>query len=406
MRKLYVRCAHCAFEQTLSWANMRWDKDGADQALPETAGLSCSDCGVVWTERERIAALDALATAPGYGWRQTKPFSCCDELQEPRLWDDEGRSLCWHCKARSPFNGHAGFMVSKLYSKRHRMPELVREFLEAKADQELLRKWTNTCMAEVWEPQYGGQALDTTGLMARAETYDGNSLPEAVKVITAFCDVQGDRLEVLLIGWGTDEEAWPFLFEIIHLGPAEPHAWRELDALLRRKFKTASGREIFVAACGVDTGGHHGDQVLTFCSQRRGRRIYATKGIGGARPIWNARATRSKNHALYLIGVDTAKEAVYARLNISPPEPGQRKPGYVHFPIGDNFGQEFFDQLNSERRAGRETEGATCRQMGEGQGAQRGVGLLRRRSGDAQGSPPVYPTGPAVRHCRRTIVRA
>ncbi len=340
MRRLYLVCPHCDHDQVLAWAQVRWSKNETDTALPDTAAIACDGCGVIWSERERIAALDALATAPGYGWRQTAKFSCCGETQEPRLWNDQGRSQCLHCKAMSPYNGHAGFHVSKLYSKRHRLPEIVREFLEAQADHELLRKFTNTALAELWEPRYT-ETFDSTGLLARVETYDGDSLPEAVKVVTGFCDVQGDRLEVQLVGWGSDEEAWPFLYEVIHQDPAQPAAWRELDALLKRKFTTATGRSLFIASFGIDTGGNHGAQVLSFCSQRRGRRIFACKGISGPRPIWPGRASRTKtNHALHLIGVDSGKEAVYSRLVIPAPEPGQRKPGFIHFPVADGFGPE------------------------------------------------------------------
>jgi phage terminase large subunit GpA-like protein len=35
---------------------------------------------------------------------------------------------------------------------------------------------------------------------------------------------------------------------------------------------------------------------------------------------------------------------------VDPPEPGTRKPGFIHFPIGENFGLEYYEQLNSERK--------------------------------------------------------
>jgi phage terminase large subunit GpA-like protein len=349
-RKLFVACPHCGFEQILTWANVRWDRDEANEHLPQTASLSCSDCGVHWSERDRIDALDGLAVAPGYGWRQTAAFVCCGETHQPSRWNDQGRSVCTSCETTSPYAGHAGFHVSKLYSKRHRLPEIVQEFVEAKADQELLRKWTNTALAELWKPQWS-ESFNPDALMARAEVYGGDDLPEAVKVVTGFCDVQGDRLEVLLVGWGADEEAWPFRYEIIHQDPAQPGAWKELDALLRKSFKTVTGRMLRIQAFGIDTGGHHGNQVHSFCRARRGRRIFACKGMAGAKPIWPGRASKSKNNdPLYLIGVDTAKEAIYAQLKIDPPEPGQRKPGFIHFPTAENFGPEFFAQLNSERR--------------------------------------------------------
>src|SRR4051812_12605988 len=260
-RKCFVVCPHCGHEQVLTWAHVRWDKGVNGEHLPATAGIACEDCGVVWTEPERRQALFDLAMAPDYGWRQTRKFLCCGEEQMPEMWDDTGRSLCQECGQRSPYDGHAGFHASKLYSVRHRPADLVREFLEAKGDPELLKKFQNTALAEEWEPQ-GGEGLDAIGFIARAEPYGPDDLPEAVRVITGFCDVQGDRLEVQLIGWGANEEAWPFVYEVIHLDPAQPQAWRELDALRSRKFTTRDGRVLRVAAFGIDTGGHHGAQVM------------------------------------------------------------------------------------------------------------------------------------------------
>ena len=46
-RRLYVACPHCDFEQVLTWANVRWDRDEAGEHLPQTACLTCSDCGVI-----------------------------------------------------------------------------------------------------------------------------------------------------------------------------------------------------------------------------------------------------------------------------------------------------------------------------------------------------------------------
>jgi phage terminase large subunit GpA-like protein len=349
-RRCYLTCPYCYHEQTLTWQNVRWDQDKAGNYLPDTAAISCAECGVVWSESDRIAALDALETAPGHGWRETKPFLCCEETHAPSLWDDRGRSLCPVCQQPSPYAGHAGFHVSKLYSKRHRLPEIVTEFLEAKNDAELLKKFTNSALAELWAPKYSA-TFNSHALLARAELYSGADLPEAVKIITGFCDTQIDRLEIQLIGWGEQEEAWPFQYTIIHQDPAQPQAWRELDAILQTRFTTVTGRPLRVAAFGVDWGGSHGDQVLSYCRARRGRRIFACKGFSGSKPIWPGRGSKAKSgDVFFAVGVDTAKAAIYAKLRIDAPEPGVAKPGFIHFPTAENFNSEYFEQLNSERQ--------------------------------------------------------
>ncbi len=355
-RKCFVTCLHCDHAQVLSWAHVVWDKGPGGEHLPDTAAIRCESCGVVWTERERQTSLAALASAPDHGWRQTREFFCCDELQVPERWTDQGRSICKTCERQSPYNGHAGFVVSKLYSARHRLGALVQEFLDAKGDPELLRKFTNTALAELWRPA-NREGLNGTGLISRAENYGPDDLPDAVQVVTGFCDVQGNRLEVQLIGWGADEEAWPFLYEIIHQDPAQPAAWKELDELLRRTFKTKSGRLLRIAAFGIDTGGHHGAQVFSFCRSRLKRRIFPTKGFATG-PLWTPRASRSKtNDAFWKIGTNAAKDAVYARLRIDPPDNGQVKPGYIHFPAEENFGPEYFEQLTVETREVRKRAG-------------------------------------------------
>ena len=351
-RKCFVTCPHCKYEQVLTWANVVWNKDDAGTHLPETAGILCGapDCGAIWTENERKRALTALEHASGFGWRQTKPFTCCGQHQEPALWNERGRSLCKRCGEPARYGGHAGFQASKIYSKRHRLQDMVREFLDAAGDPELMKKFTNTALAELWKPK-GREALDGTGLITRAEAYGPDDLPNDVLVVTAFADVQGDRLELQAIGWGADEEAWPFLYEVIHQDPAQPQAWKELDALSLRTFKRRDGRVLRIAALGIDTGGHHAAQVYDFCRRRRGRRIFATKGAAGKRPIWPTHASRSKsNDPLWIIGADTAKDAIFARLKIEAPDEGASRPGFIHFPAAEGFGPDYYEQLTAERR--------------------------------------------------------
>jgi phage terminase large subunit GpA-like protein len=125
-----------------------------------------------------------------------------------------------------------------------------------------------------------------------------------------------------------------------------------LDALIAEKFTTVTGRPLRVAAFGVDWGGGHGDAVLSYCRARRGRRIFACKGFAGTKPIWPSKASKAKSGDIfYAIGVDTAKDKIYSALKIDPPsEPGFARPGFIHFPVAPNFGPEYYEQLNAERK--------------------------------------------------------
>lgn len=310
-RRYFVPCPHCGHRQTIKWSNLQWEKDDEGNALPETAHLTC--------EGEAACRIE----------EHHKPWMI-----------DHGRWV-----AEKPFKGHAGFHIWAGYSlfPNAAWPELVKEWLRVHKDPTLLRTFVNLVLGETWEE---GEAVGSSTLIARAEAYGPDDLPDAVKVVTGFCDVQGDRLEVQAIGWGADEEAWPFLYEVIHQDPAQPTAWQELDSLLRRTFRTVSGRVLRFSAFGIDFGGNHGAQVLQFVRARKGRRVFATFGGSGKLPIWPLRASLTKqNEKIWRIGVDTAKDAVSARLGIKQPGPG-----YVHFPAEENFGPDYFEQLTSERK--------------------------------------------------------
>lgn len=59
---------------------------------------------------------------------------------------------------------------------------------------------------------------------------------------------------------------------------------------------------------------------------------------------------------MFIVGVDTAKDAIYGRLRIKKPGPG-----YVHFPAEDGFDDAYFDQLTAEQVVTRYREGRPYR---------------------------------------------
>jgi phage terminase large subunit GpA-like protein len=179
--------------------------------------------------------------------------------------------------------------------------------------------------------------------LRRGENYGPQSIPDAVRLLTAGVDVQGDRLEVQITGFGAFEETWTVRHEVLPGDPAQRGVWDLLDGVLLQPYRTDVGREIRVRVTCVDSGGHHQHQVLTYCRSRRS--VLPIKGIAGPRPVWPIRASRTKSDArIFMIGVDTGKDLIYGRLRILKPGPG-----YIHFPIGGAFDETYFAQLTSER---------------------------------------------------------
>ena len=321
-RRFFVPCCACGHEQTLRWQQVRWDKTDDGKHKPETAHYVCEHCGAVWTEAERQDAI-------GKGeWR-----------------------------AEQPTGKTAGFHVNALLSPWLTLEDIAERFLRSKHDPETLKAFVNEVLGEPWEDP--AEKLEGSGLIARGENYTPRSLPASIQLVTAGVDVQGDRLECHIAGWGAAEESWLIACEVLHGDPAQSSVWDDLDKLLLAPLRTERGHELRIAAACIDTGGHHANNVHAFCKRRRARRIFPTKGLAGVRPVWPRRASRSGVKGadqVFLLGVDTAKDAIYGRLRISKPGPG-----YIHFPAGQGFDEAYFAQLTSEQVVTRKREGRPYR---------------------------------------------
>jgi phage terminase large subunit GpA-like protein len=325
-REYHVPCPHCGELQTLKWRSegdvrIHWDKGPNGEHLPETARYVCEICGTLWSDSERHSAVQ------------------------------QGKWI-----AANPGGSVAGFRISSLYSPFLSLSDIVKKFLACKDDIDMLKVFTTETLGEAWEEF--AEKVDSGSLISRGENYSPQTVPASVAFVTAGVDTQADRLEVQVIGWGVDEESWMIAHEVLHGDPAQPAIWQELDSLLLTQMHKDNGRELRIQAACIDTGGHHANYVHMFCRQRRARHIYPTKGIAGPRPIWPRRAsiTHDKRSQVFLIGVDTSKDTIYSRLRIGKPGPG-----YIHFPVGQGFDQDFFAQLTSEQVVTRKREGRSYR---------------------------------------------
>lgn len=301
-RRFYVPCPHCDEMQTLKWSGVRWsEKD------PSTAMYYCEECGAGWTDAQRQKAISLGE------WR-----------------------------ASSPFKGVAGFHISALYSPWVSLPDAADEFLKSKRDPMRLKTWVNTFLGETWEDQ--GEQVDEHDLINRSEDW-GEELPDDVLLLTAGVDVQDDRLELEIVGWGRGEESWSIEYKTLYGDPSTAELWMRLDSILQQKFTHPVYGDMILRAACVDSGGHYTQQVYNYCRTRSGRRVFAIKGIGGeGKPVVGR---PSKNNIgkinLFPVGVDTTKELIYSRLKIA--DEGE---GYCHFPVGRS--EEYFRMLTAEKK--------------------------------------------------------
>lgn len=300
MEQYCYACPNCGELQPLTWGQIRFDD----------VTMECKSC------RERYGEFE---------WKT-----------QPAVWI-----------ARKEHQTKRGFHLNEFYSPWKRWEEIIEDFKDAKTKgPEVLKVWVNTALGETWEEQ--GETADEDMLIKRRERYN-DDLTNNVLVLTAGVDVQDDRLEIEVVGWGVDKESWGIEYKAFYGDPGQDAVWNQLDEYLSRQWKYADGSGLLISCTCIDSGGHFTTEVYKFCKAREHRRIFAIKGQGGPGIPLVGKATRTNRMkaALFSLGVDTGKELIMSRLKVE-----FEGPGYCHFPIEDTKGYDegYFKGLTSEKR--------------------------------------------------------
>ncbi len=302
-RQYFVPCPQCGHMQALAWKAVSWP-----EKQPEKAHYVCAESGCVITDADKPKMLK------------------------------EGKWI-----ATAPFAGTAGFHLNELYSPWVSFAEIASNFLEAKKMPETLKTFTNTALAETWDADQEGEGVEQHILQQRCEKY--RYAPNGVLFLTCGVDVQNDRVEGEIIGWGRQYESWSVDYFVIHGNPALPEIWNQLQEKLQTKITHESGVKMGVLTTCIDSGGHYTDEVYKFCTRiRQGLRVFAVKGASQMGKILVSTPTNNNRFRvkLFMVATDTAKELIYSRLKIDKPGPG-----YCHFPA--HYDDEYFKQLTSEK---------------------------------------------------------
>lgn len=233
----------------------------------------------------------------------------------------------------------------------------------------IMREWLEaqgmpTREAVVYNTRFGlsyklaGEYDDEKVFLARREEYDAE-LPDGVLLLTAAVDVQKNRLEYEITGWGFDEECWGIWRGVIMGEPTELETWKNLDLVLDREFHFFNGSSLKISRTFIDSG-YSTQAVYNYCNANMHKQRFPIKGKGGAGLPLLYQYTNPKRSAavLTILGVDDGKQEIFARLGVE--NVGAQ---YFHFPLDDGvFGRRgydsiYFKQLISERRITRKVSG-------------------------------------------------
>ncbi len=321
-RRYYVPCPHCGAMQQLQWKRMQWKT----QVVSETSPQRLTD------------------------WWYVCENGC--EIRE-RHKHEMIRLGEWRATAQSHDGKTAGFHLNALYSPFLDWSKIIQEWLAAQHSLERLKTFVNTRLAETWEIR--GTGADLHALESRKENYS-ELVPDGVLFLTAGVDVQDNRLEASVIGWGINEERWVIDHAVFPSAahpclpdPSLPESdsrspWASLREYLLQDWKHASGLEMRVSCAMIDSGGHNTERVYDFTRRHELRRWYAIIGRGGiGRPLVNS-GTRVGpfRTLLFTVGVDTAKEDIFTSFRTQ-----QEGAGFCHF--NSDLPTEYFRQVTAEK---------------------------------------------------------
>jgi phage terminase large subunit GpA-like protein len=314
-RQYHVPCPHCGTLQVLKWTKVRWPDEDRSKAF-----YLCEHCGSGISERHKQNMVSEGVWMP--------------------MAEGDGKTASFH--------------ISALYSPFVSWSEIALEHEACGNDPTRLQTWTNCSLGETWEDK---QATHITAdqLLTRASGW-GETLPDEVVRITGSADVQMDRLEVEIVGWGKGEQSWSIAYISLPGNPAEQEIWTRLDNIRKQRFPHRKLGTLSISAFCVDSG-NWSKSVYAYTGRRFDQKVFAVKGSSDpTAPIWPRRPSRPKDGResnLYIVGSTAAKEIVMSRLGI--PTPG---PGFCNFPPRDF---DYFTQLLAEKPIRRFVRGVATR---------------------------------------------
>jgi len=323
-RYYHVPCPRCGERQRLEWR----DEQTKEYRLvwtpghPDEAHYVCRFCGEAWDETAKNTILPVgkwVAAHPELGNGLITSYNL-NALYGPLGW------LSWSELAAE---WEAANTVAKT------------------GNIEKLKSFVNIRLAEVFSVP--GEVLDAHMLADRVEPDWGERIPAGIKAITGATDVQDNRLESIVIGWGPGWECWILDYAVILTDPRDHSGWQRNDELIRRTYRTEDDREMRASAWCVDSG-YLPQKVLEYCQSRRRWGVWAIKGVDQRGAIWDKRVRRGgrpgTQGTFFAVRTLTAKDDLSAHLRVTQPGPK-----YVHIPdriVKDH--PDFLDQMTSERR--------------------------------------------------------
>jgi phage terminase large subunit GpA-like protein len=383
-RVWYWPCPHCGV-----WSSpvpiakrlmtLEWPKDGTLDEIQRSAHLLCPVNGCVIEDKQRRAMNLAAFRSPFGGWIGQGQEIAEDGTVTGELIPHDTAGF-WIVGAMSPFllNGIGGLARELVKAER--------EF-EVSGDDKTVKEVTVKQIGIPYTVKGPVGTVDAETLAERAinETYwasekDAPVIPEGVRFLTAWVDVQPNYFDGLVRGFGIGGESWVIdNFRALADTITDRASWDALfEELLKKRYPLASeaSRGMAIRVIGSDSAGAAGttDQAYAAWRRLKAKRLTRNHGVIDGRDVWNVILTKGVGSAnapllsvvypdtqrkdrkvvhtgtvpLLLFGANKFKDDLAGQLRHALPGPG-----YVHIPRALRSKEPphvNFEQLVAEKR--------------------------------------------------------
>ena len=334
----HVPCPHCGATAPLTWENFR--RNIQPERL-HAAHFTCDSCGTVIDHSHKVAMVAAGAWV-----------------------------------AHNPGGDHPGFHLWRAYVPQRDWASIAVEYAQVMG-------WTSVSLSEEGETKLAEQVdaqteqtfyNDVLGLpyeqaskgpdweklrdrVEKAEDEAAKPLPSGVLpaegvILACGVDCQGDRIEAQIVAFGRNYRRWTIDNIVVphHISTEEARA--ALNQLLKRSWRTETGKRIALDVLAID-GGAYTEDVWDWAFSHPWSRVIVTKGATSAvapplkRMAFDKRSdkmARRKMKQGFIVGVSQLKADFYGWLD--KVDPTER--GFCRFASG--LGDEYYRQVTSEVR--------------------------------------------------------
>lgn len=319
-RYYHVPCPHCGGMQHLKFERLRYEKGKYDNVQYE-----CEHCNELISERFKAKML-----ANGV-WQPLFPEK------------EDGVTFGYHLNA--------------LYSPPgwYSWGRMAKEYEEALADLPKLIVWTNTKNGECYESDGDTPAWEML-YNKREPNLKFNVPNEKVIFITAGVDIQRDRIEVEIVGWGKGKESWSIDYRVLQgdASSATNDVWKELDKIVNETWIREDGVSLPLQMMAVDSGNNTAE-VYAWCRKWPTTKVVPIKGrdsmaimVSQPRAVDTAKMGKAIEGGVkvWSVGVSLIKSELYGWLKLQKLDDQDAPSGYCHFPMYD---EHHFKSLTAEK---------------------------------------------------------